>query len=247
MTLHDFVINRREVFRLASAWNARIRNLIAGLHAGIIQMITELPEEAYIASLLDLRYKDTFIPIAERERWWKRLQELVDQIPNDGDEAPEMNAPAPEEVNDDANMDPYVRAASTSTRQRAAGGPVTAQRLSYKDMMAARFSKNREIAAATTPYRELTPCDIKIDPLKKWAQLEVTYNKHAKLARKYLAIPATSAPVERLFSTGGRVVEKRRAALKPSTAKEIVFIHDNISLLNELEEELVEDDLYDEY
>jgi hypothetical protein len=40
-----------------------------------------------------------------------------------------------------------------------------------------------------------------------------------------------------LFSTGGRVIEKRRASLKPSTAKAIVFLHENLALLDEIPEE----------
>jgi hypothetical protein len=38
---------------------------------------------------------------------------------------------------------------------------------------------------------------------------------------------------------------KRPAALKPDTAKAIVFIHDNVDILLSINE-LVEDDLFDE-
>ena len=55
-----------------------------------------------------------------------------------------------------------------------------------------------------------------------WKTHETIYPAEAALARRYLAIPATSAPSERLFSTGGRVIEKRRAALKPSSARAII-------------------------
>ncbi len=73
-----------------------------------------------------------------------------------------------------------------------------------------------------------------LDPLKWWKLKEKIYLLESKLARRYLAIPASSAPCERLFSTGGRVLEKRRAAMKPETAKAIVFLHENLHLIDDL-------------
>ena len=43
------------------------------------------------------------------------------------------------------------------------------------------------------------------DPLSFWKDNESTYPNLAELAKKYLAIPASSAPVERLFSIGGKI------------------------------------------
>ena len=39
----------------------------------------------------------------------------------------------------------------------------------------------------------------------------------SRLARRYLAMPATSASVERLFSLAGQVVTAKRARLDPTT------------------------------
>ena len=46
----------------------------------------------------------------------------------------------------------------------------------------------------------------------------------AQLARMYLAIPATSAPSERLFSQAGLTIANDRASLLPETAADIVFL-----------------------
>ena len=48
----------------------------------------------------------------------------------------------------------------------------------------------------------------------------------AALAIKYLAVPATSAPSERVFSTAGLTIANARARLLPETAAELVFLHD---------------------
>ena len=49
------------------------------------------------------------------------------------------------------------------------------------------------------------------DVLKYWSGQENVYPTLADLARKYLAIPASQASSERLFSTGGAIARDRRA------------------------------------
>lgn len=48
----------------------------------------------------------------------------------------------------------------------------------------------------------------------------------AKIAYKLLAIPATSAPTERVFSVAGITIAKERAQLNPEHAGELIFLHD---------------------
>ena len=46
-----------------------------------------------------------------------------------------------------------------------------------------------------------------------WSLHHTSYPDIACIARRYLALPASEVPSERLFSTAGAVVTKRRAAL----------------------------------
>jgi len=46
------------------------------------------------------------------------------------------------------------------------------------------------------------------------------------LARRVLAIPATSAAPERLFSTAGNVMTKKRSRLTCDNMKELVYLHE---------------------
>jgi len=46
------------------------------------------------------------------------------------------------------------------------------------------------------------------------------------LARRVLAIPATSAAPERLFSTAGNVMSKKRSRLTCDNMEELVFLHE---------------------
>ncbi|KAL2761200.1 hypothetical protein ACRALDRAFT_1016803, partial [Sodiomyces alcalophilus JCM 7366] len=44
------------------------------------------------------------------------------------------------------------------------------------------------------------------------------------LARRYLAIPATSASIERIFSVTSNIISKNRINLYPNTVKEIILL-----------------------
>jgi len=65
------------------------------------------------------------------------------------------------------------------------------------------------------------------DPLAWWKEHEKIYPNLSKLARRVLAIPATSAPSERLFSVAGLTISNSRASLLPENAEAVIFLHDN--------------------
>lgn len=49
-----------------------------------------------------------------------------------------------------------------------------------------------------------------------------------QVAKKYLVVPATSAPSERLFSKLGKIVNELRVSLKPDKAEMLTFLSRNI-------------------
>ena len=56
----------------------------------------------------------------------------------------------------------------------------------------------------------------------------------SQLARRFLAISATSCPVERLFSVAGQVDADRRASLAPDTLTLLVFLHEALPLVRKI-------------
>lgn len=70
--------------------------------------------------------------------------------------------------------------------------------------------------------------DSEENPLAWWRLHKVTYPRLSKLARRYLCIPATSSPSERLFSASGNVVTCQRSCLKPSKVDMLVFLCKNL-------------------
>ena len=53
-------------------------------------------------------------------------------------------------------------------------------------------------------------------------------SKQESSSARYLAMPATSASVERLFSVAGQVVTAKRNSLHPSSVTLLVFLHEAI-------------------
>ena len=64
-----------------------------------------------------------------------------------------------------------------------------------------------------------------IEPLQWWKLNQHRYPNLKVLAQRYLAIPATSTPSERVFSSAGNTVVPNRASLDSGTVDELAFLH----------------------
>lgn len=69
------------------------------------------------------------------------------------------------------------------------------------------------------------------NPLDWWSSRSLQYPAISKVARMILAIPATSAPSERLFSHAGLTITNDRARLTPDVASDLIFLHDAYPLV----------------
>ena len=63
------------------------------------------------------------------------------------------------------------------------------------------------------------------EPLQWWKVNQHRYPNLKVLAQRFLAIPATSTPSERVFSSAGNTVVPNRASLDSGTVDELVFLH----------------------
>ena len=66
------------------------------------------------------------------------------------------------------------------------------------------------------------------DPLCQWKLNNHKLPMLGQLARRYLAIQATSSPSERLFSKAGQVSTPARAQLKPEKVDQLVFLAEKL-------------------
>ena len=62
------------------------------------------------------------------------------------------------------------------------------------------------------------------DILRYWAAKQYEYPVVACIARDHLAIPATSAASERVFSTGSDIITKKRNRLAPETLRYLLCL-----------------------
>jgi len=67
------------------------------------------------------------------------------------------------------------------------------------------------------------PATAATDPLVFWKVAATTCASLAALARRLLAIPESSVPCERLFSTAGLIVADLRARLSPESIAMLLF------------------------
>lgn len=65
------------------------------------------------------------------------------------------------------------------------------------------------------------------DAIEWWKNKTGQYRKMAVLAKKYLAIPATSVPSERVFSKAGELVSAKRSRLKAKNVDMMLFLNKN--------------------
>ena len=65
------------------------------------------------------------------------------------------------------------------------------------------------------------------DPLQWWKQNQGLFPILARLAKVYLAVQATSAPSEWVFSIASRLIAGRRTRLDPNMAGKVLYVSEN--------------------
>ncbi len=75
------------------------------------------------------------------------------------------------------------------------------------------------------------PCEGReTDPLKWWAREgKSLFPRLYLLATKYLSIPATSVPSERVFSTAGDIISRKRNRIGEEGARMLICLHKNLT------------------
>ena len=73
------------------------------------------------------------------------------------------------------------------------------------------------------PYEDRRKC-----PLSFWKSKECVMEELSILAKKYLSIPATSVPSERVFSKAGQIMNERRNRINGKNLDMLIFLNMNI-------------------
>ena len=84
----------------------------------------------------------------------------------------------------------------------------------------------------TERYETFSTPTKNVSTLNWWKKVAPTLPILANFARSVLAIPASSAKSERVFSKGGNIVTRKRTRLNPKKVEEIVIIQENVKMVN---------------
>lgn len=112
------------------------------------------------------------------------------------------------------------------------GNKKTRLETDYEELFGPHYASKKEMRANTCPeevedYLQMTRISTTSSPLEWWAHKEKQLPRLAKLARSYLAIPATSTPSERVFSLAGNTITRQRASLHPAHVDALIFLNAN--------------------
>ena len=169
------------------------------------------------ACFLDPRFKA--VPFSDIEMTTQIQTELIaesvtlaqSRLDNADDETP----PPPKKQNTTDGLSDLLREMS----QKYKASSLNVERHDSKEVMA-----EREV----TRYLQVANVDPDGNPLSWWQQFASVYPMLAPLARRYLAIPATSVPSERLFSGCGQIVTPHRNRLSQESVNKMIFLAKNL-------------------
>ena len=86
-------------------------------------------------------------------------------------------------------------------------------------------SNKSSFAEEFNDYLRVAPLKSCANILRWWSQNSAQFLNVAKLAKKYLCVPATSVPAEQVFSVAGEVINNKRSSQKPENVDMLVFLN----------------------
>ena len=79
-------------------------------------------------------------------------------------------------------------------------------------------------------YKFIPPIPHSSDPLEFWKARQYQLPNLATLVIEYLCVPATSTPLDRVFSMAGDTISNERAKLSPDRADMLIFLKKNTQI-----------------
>ncbi|XP_065673458.1 E3 SUMO-protein ligase ZBED1-like [Hydra vulgaris] len=151
-----------------------------------------------ISSALDSRFKNlSFIASNERSNVWQRLSKLLESVPD-------------------------LRPVSIEQEPKEASAKNLKMVFNLPDLDEVDSPSEDEVSR----YRKEPCAKMDSDPLQWWKLHQGSYPRLATIAKKYLSVPATTVPCERLFSTDGFIADKHRSSLLPDSLNMLLCLKD---------------------
>jgi hypothetical protein len=192
-----------------------------------------------LASVCDPRYKALeHLPVNVREGAYEKMRRLLgelvavsDTTVSTGDDTPTTSSQSgPSQRATDNATDGENRASKTARLDTSASaldfllGEDSAVSAAQNVHIHQQLEVRQQLERYLLEPKELNDTD----PLAWWRANGRRYPHVAAIARKMLSVPATSVASERVFSTAGHVVSKRRNRLDPEHVDQILFLAKNL-------------------
>ena len=172
-----------------------------------------------VTSFLDPRFKSKFVCTDD-------LDLVKETVLRDG-----VTLHSTTTVGDSVNVSDTSVGSASSTKKRTLGSLLKSHVDNTADSaesLTCPISPHQFITSELDRYLVQPGLDEEEDPLMWWKAHEFDYPMLARVVKKYLCVPATSTPSERLFSKSGQVVSPQRASLNPETVQMLVFLSNNL-------------------
>jgi hypothetical protein len=187
--------------------------------------IETAPTAIIMATYLDVRYRKLdFLDEAVRLKWKARIDETVASF-----SPPPSAFPSSSNSSPSSSASIVAVAASISSPPPASKFNLNALRQRHAIKSAAPRAIVKEKTEAEK-YEEEQEGEIN-DPLLFWKSNSKKYKLLARLAKRYLCVPASSAPSERVWSFAGNVIAKNRHALLPPRVCQHTWLKYNLAYL----------------
>jgi hypothetical protein len=211
-----------------------VRDFRGALRTAISNRFEHLPSAVWIAGVLDPRSKyvldHQFFGFTEMERA-RAYACLADWLDSEAAEPEDALAQPP---GADARPPPaFARLPEHAPRRQRPGEVALGAALrGLDDEIRLRIAEQGvPVAAHIAAHRAWREQDFRVSfvecPLVWWQHSAPIYPIIARAARVFLAVPATSAPSERVFSTVSRVCDPSRSSLTPERMSALVRLHEN--------------------
>ena len=179
------------------------------LHDAICFYWKFLPEDFLISTILDPRVKYMDNEIEEEEILRKKYEEYQENY---------IQSP--------------IESWATSP---IPSGTSTFSTVIYKPKLFTIFKQNQiQASDEVVEYLREDKAPFEQDPFDWWIRKKNKYPVLAKMARIYLAAPATSTLLERLFSDAGNLLSAKRNRLDPELFKYMIFLKRNASKVDSI-------------
>jgi len=113
--------------------------------------------------------------------------------------------------------------------------PSEASAITYQPRLFSIFDQNQpRVSDEVREYLAEDKISFNQNPFEWWAGKKTKYPVLSKMARIYLAAPATSTPSERLFSDAGNLLSAKRTRMGSELFKRIMFLKRNASKVDSI-------------